>query len=37
VKAKDGDFYQASVAESRLRAVREELNEQKKRATEARG
>jgi predicted Zn-dependent protease len=37
VKARDGDFYQASVAESRLRAVREELSEQKKRAGEARG
>ena len=30
VKAKDGDFYQLSVAESRLKAVRDELAEQKK-------
>jgi predicted Zn-dependent protease len=37
VKAGDGDFYQASVAESRLRAMREELSDQKKRAIEARG
>jgi len=37
VKAKDGDVYQASAADSRLRAGREELSEQKKRATEARG
>ncbi len=37
VKSGDGDFYQASVAESRLRAVREELSDQKRRATEARG
>ena len=37
VKARDGDFYQASVAESRLRAVREELSDQKRRAMEARG
>ena len=37
VKAGDGDFYQASVAESRLRAMREELSDQKKRAMEARG
>jgi predicted Zn-dependent protease len=37
VKATDGDFYQASVAESRLRAVREELSDQKRRATESRG
>jgi len=37
VKSHDGDFYQASVAESRLRAIREELSEQKKRANEARG
>src|SRR5450755_4201824 len=37
VKSKDGDFYQASVAESRLRAVREELSDQKRRAMEARG
>ncbi len=36
-KANDGDFYQRSVAESRLREVRQELNEQKKRALEARG
>ncbi len=32
VKSHDGDFYQASVAESRLKAVRDELSEQKKRA-----
>ena len=32
VKAGDGDFYQLSVAESRLRAVRQELAEQQKRA-----
>jgi predicted Zn-dependent protease len=37
VKATDGDFYQASVAESRLRAMREELSDQKRRAMEARG
>jgi predicted Zn-dependent protease len=37
VKSKDGDFYQASVAESRLRAVREELSDQKRRAMDARG
>jgi predicted Zn-dependent protease len=37
VKSGDGDFYQASVAESRLRAVREELSDQKRRAMEARG
>ena len=37
LKASDGDFYQASVAESRLRAIREQLSEQKKRAMEARG
>ena len=37
VKSHDGDFYQASVAESRLRAVREELSDQKKRANEAPG
>jgi beta-barrel assembly-enhancing protease len=37
VKSHDGDFYQASVAESRLRAIREELSDQKKRANEARG
>ncbi len=30
VKAGDGDFYQLSVAESRLRAVRQELAEQEK-------
>jgi beta-barrel assembly-enhancing protease len=30
VKAGDGDFYQQSVAESRLRAVRQELSEQEK-------
>jgi len=32
VKAGDGDFYQMSVAESRLRAVRQELAEQQKNA-----
>ena len=32
VKAGDGDFYQISVAESRLRAVRQELAEQEKNA-----
>ena len=37
VKAGDADFYQASVAESRLREVRQELSDQKKRASEARG
>ena len=37
VKATDGDFYQASVAESRLRTVREELSDQKKRAMASRG
>ena len=37
VKATDGDFYQASVAESRLRAMREELSDQKKRAMASRG
>jgi beta-barrel assembly-enhancing protease len=37
VKAGDADFYQASVAESRLRQVRQELSDQKKRASEARG
>ncbi len=37
VKASDGDFYQSSVAESRLRAIREELSNQKKKALEARG
>jgi predicted Zn-dependent protease len=36
-KAGDGDFYQASVAESRLRTIREELTEQKRRALDARG
>jgi predicted Zn-dependent protease len=33
VKAGDGDFYQMSVAESRLRAVRQELAEQQKNTT----
>jgi beta-barrel assembly-enhancing protease len=33
VKAGDGDFYQMSVAESRLRAVRQELAEQQKNAS----
>jgi predicted Zn-dependent protease len=37
VKSHDGDFYQASVAESRLKAIREELSDQKKRANQARG
>lgn len=37
VKASDGDFYQSSVAESRLRAIREELSDQKKKALDARG
>jgi predicted Zn-dependent protease len=37
VKATDGDFYQSSAAESRLRAMREELSDQKRRAMEARG
>ncbi len=37
VKSGDGDFYQTSVAESRLREVRQELSDQKKRALEARG
>ena len=32
VKASDGDFYQISVAESRLRAVRQELADQEKNA-----
>ena len=32
IKAADGDFYQISVAESRLRAVRQELAEQEKNA-----
>ena len=32
VKAGDGDFHQMSVAESRLRAVRQELAEQQKNA-----
>jgi predicted Zn-dependent protease len=32
VKAGDGDFYQQSVAESRLRAVRQELTEQERNA-----
>ena len=36
VKAGDGDFYQASVAESRLRAMRQELADQKKRISEGR-
>ena len=34
VKAGDGDFYQASVAESRLRDVRQELADQKKRVAD---
>jgi beta-barrel assembly-enhancing protease len=34
VKAGDGDFYQASVAESRLREMRQEVADQKKRVTE---
>jgi hypothetical protein len=36
VKAGDGDFYQASTAESRLRAMRQELADQKKRISEGR-
>jgi beta-barrel assembly-enhancing protease len=36
-KANDGDFYQSSVTESRLRAIREELNDQKKTGLGARG
>jgi predicted Zn-dependent protease len=36
VKAGDGDFYQVSVAESRLRATRNELADQKKRVAEGR-
>ena len=36
VKAGDGDFYQASVAESRLRAMRAELADQKKRVSDGR-
>jgi beta-barrel assembly-enhancing protease len=36
VKAGDGDFYQVSGAESRLRATREELADQKKRVAEGR-
>jgi beta-barrel assembly-enhancing protease len=34
VKAGDGDFYQASVAESRLREMRQEVADQKKRVSE---
>jgi beta-barrel assembly-enhancing protease len=34
VKAGDGDFYQASVAESRLREMRQEVVDQKKRVSE---
>ncbi len=34
VKAGDGDFYQASVAESRLRDMRQELADQKKRVAD---
>jgi len=37
VKAGDGDFYQQSVAESRLRAVRQELTEQEKNLAANRG
>src|SRR6266704_964015 len=37
VKSSDGDFYQMSAAESRLRQVREELAEEKKNAASARG
>jgi len=36
VKATDGDFYQLSVAESRLREVRQELADQKKRLADGR-
>jgi beta-barrel assembly-enhancing protease len=35
VKAKDGDFYQVSVAESRLRDMQQELADQKKRAQDS--
>ncbi len=36
VKAGDGDFYQVSVAESRLRELRQEVVDQKKRVSEGR-
>jgi beta-barrel assembly-enhancing protease len=36
LKAGDGDFYQASVAESRMRAVREQLADQKKKLADGR-
>ena len=36
VKAGDGDFYQASVAGSRLRDVRQEVADQKKRVADGR-
>ena len=36
LKAGDGDFYQASVAESRMREVREQLADQKKKVSEGR-
>jgi predicted Zn-dependent protease len=36
IKSGDGDFYQASVAESRLRAVREQLADQKKKVADGR-
>ena len=35
VKAKDGDFYQVSVAESRMRDMQQELADQKKRAQDS--
>jgi predicted Zn-dependent protease len=37
LKANDGDFYQSSVAESRLKAVRQELDDQKKKVADGRG
>jgi predicted Zn-dependent protease len=37
IKAGDGDFYQASVVETRLRALRRELLEQKRNATTRNG
>ena len=36
IKAGDGDFYQISAAESRLRQVRQELADQKKSAVNGR-
>jgi predicted Zn-dependent protease len=37
LKANDGDFYTSSVTESRLRAVRQELDDQKKKVADGRG